>query len=66
MKLIVIVSFPSSVGFMLPQSEDKCLCAFCMPPFNMRLPMFASVHSFSDADAAILIAWASMYALTAY
>lgn len=66
MKLIVIVSFASSVGFILPQSEEKCLCTFYMPPFSMCLPMFASMHSFSDADAAILIACASTYALTAY
>lgn len=66
MKPIVIVSFASSVGFILPQSEDKRLCVFCMPPFSMCLPTFASVHSFSDADTAILIARASMSALTAY
>lgn len=45
-KLIVLVRFASSVICVLPQSEDKCLYAFCMPPSSMRLPILASVQSF--------------------
>lgn len=45
-KLIVLVRFASSVICVLPQSEDKCLYAFCMPPSSMCLPILASVQSF--------------------